>query len=43
MVSEFLLETIGWLKLTSEQILANPNIPTEARKYLKSGKNEDRW
>ena len=43
MVSEFLLETIGRLKLTPEQILANPNAPTEARKYLKPGKNEDGW
>jgi hypothetical protein len=43
MVSDFLLETIGRLKLTPEQILANPNIPTEARKYLKPGKNAEGW
>ena len=41
MVSEFLLETIGCLKLTPEQELANPNIPKEARKFLKPGKNEE--
>jgi len=43
MISEFLLETIGCLKLTSEQSLLNPNIPIEARKYLKPGKNEEGW
>ena len=43
MVSEFLLETIGRLKLIPEQVLANPNIPIEARKYLKPGKNADGW
>ena len=43
MVSEFLLETIGCLKLTPEQELANPNIPKEARKFLKPGKNEEGW
>jgi len=43
MVSEFLLETIGRLKLNDEQSLLFPNIPTEARKYLKPGKNEDGW
>jgi len=43
MVSDFLLETIGRLKLTSKQSLLNPNIPNEARKYLKPGKNEEGW
>jgi len=43
MVSEFLLETIGRLKLTPEQSLLNPNIPVEVRKYLKPGKNEEGW
>jgi hypothetical protein len=43
MVSEFLLETIGRLKLNSEQVLLHPNVPIEARKYLKPGKNEDGW
>ena len=43
MVNEFLLETIGWLKLTSEESLLNPNIPVEACKYLKPEKNEEGW
>src|SRR5436190_23942951 len=43
MVSDFLLETIGRLKLTPEQSLLNPNIPVEARKFLKPGKNEEGW
>ena len=38
-----MLETIGRLKLTSEESLLNPNIPIEARKYLKPGKNEEDW
>ena len=37
------METIGRLKLNNEQSLLYPNIPTEARKYLKPGKNEDGW
>ena len=41
MVSDFLLETVGRLKLTSEQSLSNPNISNEARKYLRPGKNEE--
>src|SRR6266498_1216446 len=43
MVSDFLLETVGRLKLTSEQSLSNPNIPNEACKYLRPGKNEEGW
>ena len=43
MVSDFLLETIGRLKLTEQDSLLNPNIPFEARKYLKPGKNEEGW
>src|SRR5581483_11885753 len=43
MVSDFLLETIGRLKLTSEQSELNPNIAIEACKYLKPGKNEEGW
>ena len=40
-VSDFLLETIGRLKLKPEQSQLNPNILVEARKYLKPGKNEE--
>jgi len=44
MVSEFLLEACGQLKLSEEEATRNPNIPTEARCYLLSGKNqEDYW
>ena len=43
MVSEFLLETIGRLKLTEEAIQNNSTIPLEARKFLKPGKNEEGW
>ena len=43
MVSEFLLKTIGRLKLANEQSLLYSNIPTEARKYLKPEKNKDDW
>ena len=38
-----MLEIISQLKLTSEQLLLNPNIPIEAHKYLKPGKNEEGW
>ena len=41
MVSEFLLETVGRLKLLEEEIILNPNVPIEARKFLKPGKNEE--
>src|SRR5215216_4182187 len=43
MVSEFMLETIGRLKLTSEQAHLNPDIPVEARKFLKPEKNAESW
>jgi hypothetical protein len=43
MVSEFLLETIGRLKLTDELAASHPDVPKEARKYLRSGKNEEGW
>ncbi|CAG8749435.1 11768_t:CDS:2 [Rhizophagus irregularis] len=43
MVSDFLLETIGCLKLTDEQAQVYPNISQEARKFLRSGKNEEEW
>ena len=43
MVSEFLLETAGRLKLSDDEILLNPNVPIEARKFLKPGKNEEGW
>ncbi|RIA99688.1 hypothetical protein C1645_811023 [Glomus cerebriforme] len=41
MVSNFLLETIGRLKLTEQDFLLNPNTPSEAKKYLNPGKNEE--
>ena len=41
MVSDFLLETIGRLKLIPEQSQLNPNIPVEACKFLKPEKNEE--
>ena len=41
MVSEFLLEACGWLKLSEEEATRNPNIPTEARCYLLPGKNQE--
>ena len=43
MVSDFLLETIGCLKLTDEQAQVYPNISQEARKFLRPGKNEEGW
>lgn len=43
MVSEFLIETVGRLKLSESQILQFPNLPKEARKYLRPGKNEEGW
>jgi len=43
MVSEFILETIRWLKLTPEQAQLNPNISVEAWKFLKPGKNIEGW
>ena len=41
MVSDFLLDTIGRLKLTPEQSQLNPNIPVEACKFLKSEKKNE--
>jgi len=43
MVSEFLLETIGRLKLTDELVASYLDIPKDARKYLRPGKNEEDW
>ena len=41
MVSEFLTEINGRLRLQQADILQNPNIPEEARCYLKPGKNQE--
>ena len=41
MVSEFLTEACGRLKLTAEQIENYPDVPEEARVYLKPGKNDE--
>ena len=41
MVSEFLTEACGRLKLTAEYIKNYPNVPEEARVYLKPGANEE--
>jgi hypothetical protein len=43
MVNEFLLEIIGRLKLSEDEIILNPNIPIEARKFLKPEKNKKGW
>ncbi|PKY51387.1 hypothetical protein RhiirA4_424476 [Rhizophagus irregularis] len=43
MVSDFLLETDGRLKLNENEILLHPEVPIEARKFLKPGKNEEGW
>lgn len=43
MVSDFLLETSGRLKLNENETSLYPNIPVEARKFLKPGKNEEGW
>ncbi|RIA99536.1 hypothetical protein C1645_811341 [Glomus cerebriforme] len=43
MVSDFLLEINGRLKLNENEILLYPEIPIEARKFLKPGKNEEGW
>ena len=43
MVSEFLTEIDGRLKLNEDEILLYPEIPVEARKFLKPGKNEEGW
>ncbi|CAG8523148.1 14778_t:CDS:2, partial [Acaulospora colombiana] len=41
MVSEFLTEACGRLKLTAEHIESYPDVPEEARVYLKPGANEE--
>src|SRR6266498_1907989 len=41
MVSEFLIEACERLKLTAEQIKNHPDVPEEARVYLRSGKNDE--
>ena len=41
MVSEFLSEACGQLKLSEEEATRNPNIPTEARCYLLPDKNQE--
>ena len=43
MVSEFLTEIDGRLKLNEDEILLYPEIPVEARKFLKPEKNEEGW
>ena len=43
MVSDFLLETDGRLKLNENEILLYPEVPVEARKFLNPGKNEEGW
>ena len=40
-ISEFLTEACGRLKLTAEQIKNHPDILEEARVYLRSGKNDE--
>ncbi|GES93332.1 hypothetical protein RCL_jg21131.t1 [Rhizophagus clarus] len=41
MVSEFLSEECGRLKLNAQQIQENPSIPKEARAYLQPGKDRE--
>ena len=41
MVSEFLTEECGRLKLNLQQCQENPSIPEEARVYLQSGKDQE--
>ena len=43
MVSDFLLETIGCLKLTDEQAKIYLEISQKAQKFLQPGKNEEGW
>ncbi|CAG8503577.1 10811_t:CDS:2, partial [Scutellospora calospora] len=42
-VSEFILEACGRLQLSEEEKQKNPNVPAEARCYLKPGKNEENY
>jgi hypothetical protein len=41
MVSEFLTEVDGRLRLQPDDVMKHPNIPKEARCYLKPGKNQE--
>jgi len=41
MVSEFISEACGWLKLSEEEKKIYPDIPEEACCYLKPGKNQE--
>ena len=43
MVSKFLTEACGRLKLTAEQIENYPDVPEEVRVYLKPGKNDEEY
>src|SRR6266542_982297 len=43
MVSEFLLKTIGRLKLTDKLAAIYPDISKDARRYVHPGKNEEGW
>src|SRR6266498_4394865 len=41
MISEFLTEAYGRLKLSDEQVFDHRNVPKEARVYLQPGKNQE--
>ena len=41
MVSEFLCEEVGQLKLNDDQFKNHPNISEKAQVYLKPGKNQE--
>ena len=41
MVSEFLSEECGWLKLNSQQCQENPSIPEKTRVYLQPEKDRE--
>ena len=41
MVSDFLTEACGRLKLNQEHVINNPHVPEKARVILKPGKNQD--
>ncbi|GBB99858.1 hypothetical protein RclHR1_03660005 [Rhizophagus clarus] len=43
MVSDFLLEIDRRLKLNENEILLYSEVPVKARKFLRSGKNEEGW
>jgi hypothetical protein len=43
-VSDFVTETVGWLRLSEEQKLeVSDNMPHEARIIISPGKNNDGW